>query len=136
MDKMEFLDPWNLKEDPWAIRSIKNHRESEKHKGRKELLVVYQSDGEEEWLPYEKVLANEPWLVAQYVNSQKLQFKHGGKRQHIWASKYIRSIEKICRRLCGVSLLEEVVPEEPDIKNRRESCMLKEMHGLPIPKSA
>ena len=80
MDKMEFLDPWNPKEDPWAIRSIKGHRDSEKHKGRKELLVVYQSDGEEEWLPYEKVLADEPWLVAQYVNSQKLQFKHGGKK--------------------------------------------------------
>ena len=26
MDKMEFLDPWNLEEDPWAIVKIKSHR--------------------------------------------------------------------------------------------------------------
>ena len=25
MDKMEFLDPWNLEEDPWAIAKIKSY---------------------------------------------------------------------------------------------------------------
>ena len=108
----------------------------EERKGHKELLAVYQSDGEEEWLPYGKVLADEPCLVAQYVDSKGLKFRHGGQRQCNWARMYIRSIDKMCRRLCGVSLLEEVEPEEPDTKNRRESFMLKEMHGLPIPRSA
>ena len=26
MDKMEFLDPWNLEEDPWAVSKIIKHR--------------------------------------------------------------------------------------------------------------
>ena len=69
---MEFLDPWNPKDDPWAIHSIKDHRDSKEKKGQMELLVVYQSDGEEEWLPYGKVQSDEPWLVAQYVNNSEL----------------------------------------------------------------
>ena len=32
MDKMEFLDPWNPKDDPWAIHSIKDHRDSKERK--------------------------------------------------------------------------------------------------------
>ena len=42
----------------------------------------------------------------------------------------------MCQRICGVNLIKEVAPNEPGIKNRRKSFMLKEMHGLPIPKSA
>ena len=82
MDEMEFIDPWNLEEDPWAIAQIKTHRFHPKFPGTNmELLISYQCDEEEQWIPYQYVLEDEPWLVAQYLVTNKLKYKNESRKQ-------------------------------------------------------
>ena len=134
MNKMEFLNPWNPQDDPWAISEIIDHRDP---KGTiMEFLVRYHPDSAEEWVPYHKVKQDEPWLVAKYVKEKGLKFKCKRRKQHVWATKYIKGLDRMCRRLCDISLINDTVNEDQQINNRRgEVHMMKEMHGLPCPKS-
>ena len=96
MDKMEFLDPWNLEEDLWAISKIKTHRFNSTSPGTQlEFLISYQCDDEEQWIPYQSVLDDEPWLVAQYLVTNKLKYRHESCNQLDWALKYIKSVGNI-----------------------------------------
>ena len=64
MNEMKFLDPWKLEEDPWDIAKIKTHRFHSTVPGTQlEFLISYQCDDEEQWIPYQNVLDDEPWLV-------------------------------------------------------------------------
>ena len=93
---MEFLDPWNLEEDTWEIAEIKSHRFHPSFPGTNmELLTSYQCDQEEQWIPYQSVLDNKPWLVVQYVVTNKLKYKHKTRNQIEWAKKYIKSVGKL-----------------------------------------
>ena len=87
MIELERNHPWNQEEDVWAIKSIKSDWNSTKEKSHKELLVTYQFDGEEEWVPYGKVLEDKPWHVAQYIMKQSLNFQHGNQnKDHVHVS--------------------------------------------------
>ena len=74
MTYLELNDPWALEDDPWAIKEITDHRGA-----HKELLVTYQEDNKKEWVPYQKVLKDEPWLVAQYVRKHP-KLKNSGQK--------------------------------------------------------
>ena len=137
MDKMGFLDPWNLEEDPSAIVKIKSHRFHPSFPvTNMELLITYQCDKEEQLIPYQSVLDDEYWLVAQYVVTNKLKYKHNTRNQLEWAKKYIKSVGKIAVRHFNVNVTNPAAGE-PDqrIKSRR-AYMVKHMHGLPLPCSA
>ena len=53
-------DQWTLEGDPWTIKTITDHRQSGNRSGNKDLLVTYQGDNVKEWVPYQKVLKDEP----------------------------------------------------------------------------
>ena len=130
---MEFRDPWNLEEDPWAIAKIKSHRFHPKFPGTNmELLISYQCDQEEQWITYQYILEDEPWLVAQYVVTKKLKYKHDSRKQLDWAQTYIKSVGKITVRHFKVNVTNPATETtEADIQSRR-AYMIKHMHGLPL----
>ena len=103
-----------------------------------ELLITYQCDLKKQWVPYQSVLEEEPWLLAQYVVTNRLKYKHNTRNQLEWAKKYIKSIGRISLRHFDVNVTEPVAREiDPlkEIKTRR-AYMVKHMHGIPLPCSA
>ena len=133
MDRMEFLDPWNLDDDPWEISGIKSHRCHPSYVGSDmELLIKFQCDQEEQWIPYHKVLEDEPWLVAQYIVANKLKYRHRKRYQLDWAKQYIKSVDKISLRHFNINVTDADKTPIPEYKIQfRRVYVMKQICGLP-----